>query len=356
MALFSFVVPIYKVPYKYLHQCIESLINQSYKNIEILLVDDGSPDECGIICDGYSKKDSRIKVIHKKNGGLSDARNAGLDCVTGEWVSFVDGDDWVDEDFVNSFFELISKEKINADIYIYSGYRDYEKKQIICTPYYDNNRHFSSKNDIEDLQKECCFVPYRNNGDQLFIGSAWAKIYKTIYLKKNNIRFTIVPYGEDSIFFMYVTEKASSINYISQSVYHYRDTDGSMVNKYRNKADEEQVIYLNKLFEFAKNHNKSDEFIKALYLRVFISMQRCISQKFYNKFNNDSRKKRHKACQVFFSSKPFCDVYKNIDFWKLSLKWKYKYICCRLKLYGFLNFSRSKYLNQNGKISQGETK
>lgn len=111
----SVIVPIYKVE-KYLRKCIDSLISQSYKNLEIILVDDGSPDNCGIICDEYSKLDERIKVIHKKNGGLSDARNAGLKVVTGEFIIFVDSDDYVSNDYIEYMYNLILKTKADIGI------------------------------------------------------------------------------------------------------------------------------------------------------------------------------------------------------------------------------------------------
>lgn len=95
--MFSIVVPIYKVE-AYLDKCIRSLIGQSYSDIEIILVDDGSPDRCGEMCDAYALEDSRIKVIHKKNGGLSDARNTGIHAAVGEYLIFVDSDDWITED------------------------------------------------------------------------------------------------------------------------------------------------------------------------------------------------------------------------------------------------------------------
>ena len=87
----SIIVPIYKVE-KYINKCIDSILNQTYKNIEVILVDDGSPDNCGKICDKYLLKDDRIKVIHKENGGLSSARNAGLDIATGDYIGFVDSE------------------------------------------------------------------------------------------------------------------------------------------------------------------------------------------------------------------------------------------------------------------------
>lgn len=111
--LISVIIPIYKVE-KYLSDCIESIINQTYKNLEIILVDDGSPDNCGKICDEYAQKDDRIIVIHKKNGGLSDARNAGIDICKGDYISFVDSDDFVSPFFVEILFKGITK--YDADI------------------------------------------------------------------------------------------------------------------------------------------------------------------------------------------------------------------------------------------------
>ena len=95
-SLISVIVPIYKVQ-DYLKECIESIINQTYSDIEVILVDDGSPDRCPQMCDEWAKRDSRIRVVHKKNGGLSSARNAGLDVAKGEYISFVDSDDFVEE-------------------------------------------------------------------------------------------------------------------------------------------------------------------------------------------------------------------------------------------------------------------
>ena len=94
----SIIVPVYKVPEQYLRKCIESTIAQTLENIEILLVDDGSPDQCGKICDEYAEKDNRIQVLHKKNGGLSSARNYGCKAAQGKWIMFVDGDDWIEPD------------------------------------------------------------------------------------------------------------------------------------------------------------------------------------------------------------------------------------------------------------------
>lgn len=103
--LISVIVPVYKVE-KYLDRCVQSIADQTYRNLEIILVDDGSPDNCGAMCDTWAEKDSRIRVIHKENGGLSDARNAGLEVATGEYISFVDSDDWLDLQFLQILYDL----------------------------------------------------------------------------------------------------------------------------------------------------------------------------------------------------------------------------------------------------------
>ncbi|WP_175629937.1 glycosyltransferase family 2 protein [Bacteroides acidifaciens] len=103
MVIISVIVPIYKVE-KYLRRCVDSILSQTYKDLEVILVDDGSPDRCGEICDEYKKCDSRVRVVHKQNGGLSDARNAGLQIATGEYVAFVDSDDWVAKDYLEKLY------------------------------------------------------------------------------------------------------------------------------------------------------------------------------------------------------------------------------------------------------------
>ena len=113
--LISVIVPIYKVE-KYLETCVMSLIHQTYENLEIILVDDGSPDKCPEICDAYEKTDDRIRVIHKKNGGLSDARNAALEKTTGKYITFVDSDDYVDAEYIEKLYNALIQYNASAAI------------------------------------------------------------------------------------------------------------------------------------------------------------------------------------------------------------------------------------------------
>ena len=115
LPLISVIIPIYQVE-KYIKTCIDSIIHQTYFNLEIILVDDGSLDNCGTICDNYLSQDSRIKVIHKKNGGLSDARNVAIDIANGEYITFIDSDDFVSPNHINTLYSLICKYRVTLSI------------------------------------------------------------------------------------------------------------------------------------------------------------------------------------------------------------------------------------------------
>ena len=110
--LVSVIVPVYKVE-RYLPRCVESILGKTYTNFELILVDDGTPDRSGVICDRYAEKDSRIKVIHKENGGVSSARNAGIDAAQGEWITFVDSDDWVAENYIEAMIIPVVEKNVD---------------------------------------------------------------------------------------------------------------------------------------------------------------------------------------------------------------------------------------------------
>ena len=126
MPKISVIIPVYKVE-EYLKRCVDSVIGQTLRDIEIILVDDGSPDNCPAICDEYAKKDDRVRVIHKKNGGLSDARNAGIDIAKGEFLGFVDSDDYIEADMYEYLYDLVKKE--NAEISMCEFFHCYQGKE-----------------------------------------------------------------------------------------------------------------------------------------------------------------------------------------------------------------------------------
>ena len=159
--LISIIVPIYNVE-KYLDRCIKSIINQSYNNLEIILVDDGSPDRCGEMCDEWAKIDKRIIVVHKENGGLSDARNAGIDIAKGNYLSFIDSDDYVHKDFIKVLYELCIK--YNSDISMCGAFETSK----------DENCNFNLQQGNECVKYSKTILERKDN----IYCVAWNKLYK----------------------------------------------------------------------------------------------------------------------------------------------------------------------------------
>lgn len=212
--LISVIVPVYNVA-EYLPECVDSIINQTYKNLEIILVDDGSTDACPDICDEYAKRDSRIRVIHKKNGGLSDARNAGLDICTGEWIGFVDSDDYIARDMYEKLYA--SAVEVQADVSVCQSIKDKNGK----LSYYKYKRETEVLSSMEEMiNRMFC------GGTQTI--SACLKLYrKTIF---SNLRFPVGKTNEDAFLILSILEKISKMVIIPHALYYYRLRIGSITN------------------------------------------------------------------------------------------------------------------------------
>ena len=215
--LVSVIVPVYNIE-KYLEECIESIINQSYKNIEIILVDDGSTDKSGIICDEFNKLDKRIKVIHKENGGAASAKNIGLDEANGEYICFVDGDDYIFIDFIENLYNQLIK--YNADISECSFYYLY-KSHIEKDSFKSNNVFFTSQDYLNQYVDEW--------QSSLF----WNKLFKSSVI--GDIRFKKERRCIDDEFFTYkVILNADSIVRNCNHKYYYRQRKSSAVQNSKN--------------------------------------------------------------------------------------------------------------------------
>lgn len=228
--LISVIVPIYNVE-NYLVKCIESIINQTYSNLEIILVDDGSPDNCHIICDEYAKRDSRIRVIHKKNGGLSDARNAGLDIATGEYIGFVDSDDYISLHFYQRLMNVM--EISDSDI-VECGIKKFKNTDKIYD--IENNKldfiTFNTYEAMEDL--------ILNN---ILSVTVWNKLYKREIIDK--LRFKVGKTNEDDFYTYLAFDNANKISKLDEELYYYLQREDSIMGKsYKlNRLDEIEAKY-----------------------------------------------------------------------------------------------------------------
>lgn len=208
----SVIVPIYKVE-PYLNRCVQSIVGQTYKNLEIILVDDGSPDDCPAMCDAWAKKDSRIRVIHQRNGGFSAARNAGLDAATGTYIQFVDSDDWIEPNMVEAL--VIYAQQTHADI-VRCGYYEEDGLQHLA---------FCSTAQTHCPDQNTLIVDLMNDG--LMSGALWNKLYRHSALGETRFRNG---YSEDILFNYLLLAKEPKVVYVSEAYYHYRVNNGSVTN------------------------------------------------------------------------------------------------------------------------------
>lgn len=223
----SIIVPIYNVE-KYLKRCLESLLNQTLRDIEIILVDDGSPDKCPQLCDAYATRDSRVKVIHKKNAGLGYARNSGLEIATGEFVAFVDSDDYVD---LNTYKILYDNAKsLDADV-VLCGFKrlNNEKVNIVSDTQIPQVLH---GDDCISVLKGMIGI---STNVQFYHFAVWHGIYRNALIQNNNVRFCSERdyISEDIVFHLSILPLCNCISVIPDNLYYYCLNENSLTTKYK---------------------------------------------------------------------------------------------------------------------------
>jgi glycosyltransferase involved in cell wall biosynthesis len=219
--LISVIVPIYNVE-AYLPRCLDSIVNQTYQNLEIILVDDGSPDNCGTICDEYANRDSRIRVIHKENGGVSSARNAGLDVMQGDYLTFVDPDDWLSLDAVQVLYDRLVEDGSDMAIGRHTDvYPDGRENGAFC----------------QWMVDQCCTAREyisRKTDRHYIIVSACGKLYKSEVYRE--LRFPKLNYAEDMMIFLSVMDRVSKISLSGKLIYFYFQRENSKMHVMNDEA------------------------------------------------------------------------------------------------------------------------
>lgn len=231
----SIIVPVYNVE-KYIDKCIDSILGQTFNNFEVILIDDGSTDSSSIKCDEYTRRDSRIKVIHKKNEGLSVARNLGIKNAKGRYITFIDSDDYIGEEYIKILYDYITINK--ADIAMCSFKRFKSNNEVIDYYIDDKISILNSKECLENLY----------NREWLNYVTVWGNLYKKELF--NNIKFPEGKINEDLFIIHKLYLEAKKIIYNNSQLYFYRQTEGSITNKkftYKNfddlEAFEEHINY-----------------------------------------------------------------------------------------------------------------
>ena len=289
-SLISVIVPIYNVE-KYLKRCIDSIINQTYKNLEIILVDDGSLDNCSKICDEYSKKDKRIRVIHKANGGLSDARNTGLDQAKGKYICFIDSDDYIDINMIKELYTNLVKTKSDISICDFVSFDEKTEKY---------NSYSNSIFIVKDSKYDLMFNEYR-----LVTTVQWNKLFKREIF--DNLRFKYGKIHEDEFIICYELEKANKISFLLKPYYHYYQRVNSITGKFSiNNFDAIDAIISQ--IVFFRERNMINKMVKSMLvcfsttaILLLKARDNNIDKYFIIKYEKDNKKIGKEILQKYYS-------------------------------------------------------
>lgn len=239
--LISVIVPVYNVE-KYLDECIESIIKQTYKKLEIILVDDGSKDKSGEKCDQWKSLDNRIKVIHKKNAGLGYARNSGIEVAEGQYILYIDSDDYIEKNMVEKLHAVA--QKTSSDTVFCGLKRVMPDGTSFPIPAYYDNKTFENEEILKNVLLEMIGSKPNENEDALLFMSVWHALYSAKIIKDNNIRFPSEReiMCEDIIYHINYLPKAKKVAYISDCLYCYRVNVSSLSQRYDESRFERQKI------------------------------------------------------------------------------------------------------------------
>ncbi len=268
--LISVIIPVYKVE-EYLPACIDSILAQTYQNLEIILIDDGSPDNCGKICDGYAEKDSRIKVIHKENGGVSSARNAGLDAASGEYVGFVDSDDIIAPTMYEELYGELLRTDSDVSVCRFARFFDGQEKE-----------NFSS---IKKTSSDLLVLDSTEALSDLlrgthFYGSLWDKLFKANLVKNARLREDIFV-AEDFLFSVEALLKAKRVCFSDTPLYFYRMRETSIMHTIYSEKHltmYDAMVAAEDLFQKYGVYEALNDEINASAITFHVKIMRCLSQ------------------------------------------------------------------------------
>lgn len=336
MPKISIIVPVYNVE-KYIAECLESLVNQTFKDIEIVIVDDGSPDNSAKIYEEYAARDSRIKVVKKKNAGVSEARNTGIDDATGDFLMFVDSDDWMElngcEILYNEYLRS-GADLVVADAYsITNGNK--RTNRIFKEDFVTEDRDF-----IKQYQVACIGYGYNpapaDKSNVSGLGSPWNKLYSRKIIVDNNLRYDSYVKGiyDDNLFTLYYLDKVKKISYVTLPVYNYRIVEQSLTQSYKaNTLDISRRIF-ERISDFIAQRDDKEKFEKPFYMYVIRRLSAELSVYYFSKNSDKSFRESLKELRKMIHTEPYQSAIKNVDrsklmgphlltYWTARLNWPF---------------------------------
>lgn len=306
MPRFSIIIPIYNVG-KYISPCLDSICAQTYRDFEAIVVDDGSLDDAPTVCEEFAKKDSRIKVFHKDNGGVSTALNLGLEQAKGEWIYFVDGDDWIEANALELINENLEK-YTELDILGFNNYYNEIKKEQKNKPLLPNEKILESK-EIEKLAISTIWpkwIERKYRYSLPVIRGRWSKVFKRDLIYSNHLQYNPeLTTGQDAFFVLECFLHASKVLLINEYLYHYRIYENSHIHRYRDKWEHVFArMNLTKELELCKNI----DYVVASSLLKWGALRQFLEKFLFHKNCSLSNSKKKKQLQFFFDNAHCKDI------------------------------------------------
>ncbi len=326
--LVSVVVPVYKTK-EYLDQCVQSLLSQTYQNLEIILVDDGSPDGCPELCDAYAEKDRRVRVIHKKNEGANFARKSGLDASFGEYILFLDGDDWMDPEAISECVTVADTEQ--ADCVMFGYVREYPGKSI-PTPLFEGDFSYDKAEAEEKVHRRIVGLvgPELAEPQRIdHLSSVCMKLYRAEIARKGRIvSERIVGTSEDTIFNLYALDDCR-ISYVHRCFYHYRRTNAQSITLvYKpDLADKWDVMY-GVVQEYVFGSGKAEVYRVPFLNRVACGM---IGLGLNEVSGKENFWKKNRRIGAILNKPLYKEAFNQLDISNCGLKWKVFFLFCKMK-------------------------
>lgn len=330
----SIIIPVYCVE-AYIRQCLDSIVKENVNllgTVEIIVVDDGSPDASGEIVDQYKREYPHIKVIHKKNAGVAAARNSGICEAQGEWLYFMDSDDWLEAGALAQMCEQI-KRYPQADIILFDAYQNIEGKQRVWE-HFSREQVWQESEEIRLLQCAMLYYPIMSAKEKTGVSLAapWDKLYRRAFVEKNKLLFQEqLKVLDDMIFNVEAFGRASMVTYNKGRIYHYRYVPNSITNSYKpNRVQQDRQVwaYLEDYMERQKkeglwSETQSSLFQRALACRIVKSFSICCRLSFFHTQNTKRLSEKRKEVGDILSSDPYHKAFFNARFcdaeWRLKI-------------------------------------
>lgn len=320
----SIIIPVYNVE-QYLEKCLDSITEGNVNMLgmlEVIVVDDGSPDKSGELADKYAGQYPCVKVLHQRNAGVAAARNAGIRASCGEWLYFVDSDDWLQAGAITSILQA-AEQHPQADILLFDAWQN-EGEQQKAWEHASKPFCRTKAEDIRTLQYSALYYPYPDKRRKVSVAAPWDKVYRRDFLLDKQLAFrSELKVLDDMVFNTEAFGAASQVVYTKVKIYHYHYVAASITNSYKPDRVEQDRKVWEYLLDYARRNEAGEEFMRALYCRIIKSFSICCRLCFFHKKNPHSLTQQVSYVNHVWRSQPYRTAFKQVRLrdleWKLQI-------------------------------------